>query len=459
LVAIVSEVKNRLNKLVLVVQTCAKSVQNDHLSAMTKKEEEQDLKNCLALIEAQLGWGPSANWTNYDFDKLSEIFHEKTSVRLSITTLKRIWGKLKYESAPTLTTLNALARFAGYADWRVFRQAQPSYTPELELAGAEQPGAPKKAAGFAHFHYYWLLCLILLLILGYTIVAIKAPTDPLDPQLFAFRADKVVSEGVPNSVVFHYNATAAKTDSVFIVQTWDIRRKRLVSKSERAHSAIYYYPGFFHTKLIADGQVVRTHDLWITSNGWLCLAEGDPAPLYFKKNEYERNGVVEVNESVLRQYNLALHPKAPKIRFYNQRNMGDLMTDNFSFETTLKSDFNQGTNVCQPVQVLIQCKNDVIIIPLVAKSCVGDLALSFCGAEITSKAADLSGFGADLTKWTKLRIETTRKQATIFVNGQKAYSLAFPNEATGIVGVQYRFNGPGAVKDTWFKHNGRTVRL
>jgi hypothetical protein len=103
------------------------------------------------------------------------------------------------------------------------------------------------------------------------------------------------------------------------------------------------------------------------------------------------------------------------------------------------------------VQVLIQCKNDIIIIPLAAKTCIGNLGLYACGAEATSKNADLSKFGADLNEWTTLRVESRHKQMTFFVNGVQAYTLTFPNDPTGIVGLQYRFAGVGAVKDTWFK--------
>lgn len=46
------------------------------------------------------------------------------------------------------------------------------------------------------------------------------------------------------------------------------------------------------------------------------------------------------------------------------------------------------------------------------------------------------------------------------VNNKKAYEAVFPHAPTGIVGVQYRFNGVGAVKDTWFKSkSGREINL
>jgi hypothetical protein len=281
----------------------------------------------------------------------------------------------------------------------------------------------------------------------------------VNPDLFAFSANKMVGEGVPNSVIFSYDASAAKSDSVYIVQTWDISRKTLVPRNRTEHSAIYYYPGFFNTKLIVDGTVVKTHDLQITSNGWLCLAEQDSSPVYFKKEQYIKEDRIEVDSHALKAFNLSLHPKPPKIRFFNQSDMGALMNDNFVFETTLKNDFHDGAGTCQNVQVLIQCKNDIIIIPLAAKACVGNLNLIAAGTGADSKHADLSKFGCDLTQWTTLKVETVNKHMIFYVNGVKAYELDFPNTPTGIVGVQYRFTGLGAVKDTRFAGAGKVYKL
>jgi hypothetical protein len=156
---------------------------------------------------------------------------------------------------------------------------------------------------------------------------------------------------------------------------------------------------------------------------------------------------------------LSLHPKAPKIRLFNQRDLGSLRNDNFTFETKLKNPFSGGTNACQFVQVLVQCKDDIMIIPLAAKTCTGDLNLWAYGVGATSKEADLSRFGADLNEWTTLRVESRHQQMTFFVNGVQAYSLRFPHEPTGIVGVQYRFYGVGAVKDTWFRDSSTVYDL
>jgi hypothetical protein len=59
-----------------------------------------------------------------EFETLSEQIREKTGIYLSVTTLKRLWGKVKYESKPTITTLNALAKFMDFESWRDFRKSK-----------------------------------------------------------------------------------------------------------------------------------------------------------------------------------------------------------------------------------------------------------------------------------------------------------------------------------------------
>ncbi|HTE26621.1 hypothetical protein [Flavitalea sp.] len=428
----------------------------------------EPINDCLQLIEHELNWGDSSQWGNYDFGQLSDLIQAKTGVLLSVTTLKRLWGKLKYDNLPSVTTLNTLARFLNYADWREFRQRDiikseiENYSDPNNVTGSEvhEMIRPRKNHNVKRFTIAGLVAFLVIIALV-SLTTKKKPLIPFAPDAtqFEFKADKIVGEGVPNSVVFTYDASAATTDSVYIVQSWDINRKTLVSRTGTNHSAIYYYPGYFRTRLIADGAIVKSHDLQITSGGWLCLAEQEPSPLYFKKEQYLKDDRIEIDSNALKTFGLSLHPKPPRIRFFNQGDMGDLMNDNFVFETTLKNAFNEGTGVCQKVQVLIQCKNDIIIIPLSAPACVGDLNLYAAGTGANSKEADLSKFGCDLDQWTKLKVVTVNAKMTFYVNDVEAYSLKCPNQPTGIVGVQYRFDGLGAVKDTRFISEGKIYNL
>lgn len=73
------------------------------------------------LYEAKTGWGDSDLWDNQDFLQLSRMIFDQTGILLSHVTLKRIWGRVKYDSLPRTNTLNTMVQFLGYRNWREFR--------------------------------------------------------------------------------------------------------------------------------------------------------------------------------------------------------------------------------------------------------------------------------------------------------------------------------------------------
>src|SRR4051812_27488057 len=88
--------------------------------------DSTDLLRCKQLIEQKLDWGPSESWTSVDFDNLQQRILEETGISLSASTLRRIWGRVDYQHLPSNTTLNTLAQFAGYSDWRLFIKSHTS---------------------------------------------------------------------------------------------------------------------------------------------------------------------------------------------------------------------------------------------------------------------------------------------------------------------------------------------
>ena len=79
------------------------------------------IEKTIKLYESNTGWGDSNEWSNQDFVLLSEKIQKRTGVTLSHVTLKRIWGKVKYDSLPSTYTLNTLVQYLGYESWRDFR--------------------------------------------------------------------------------------------------------------------------------------------------------------------------------------------------------------------------------------------------------------------------------------------------------------------------------------------------
>ncbi|HXB34077.1 MAG TPA: hypothetical protein VNV35_11675, partial [Puia sp.] len=87
--------------------------------------DESLIRQVKKMFEEKTGWGNSDTWTNQDFLQLSELIRDETGITISHVTLKRVWGKVRYDSLPNTHTLNTLAQFLGYDNWRDLAARHP----------------------------------------------------------------------------------------------------------------------------------------------------------------------------------------------------------------------------------------------------------------------------------------------------------------------------------------------
>ncbi len=424
---------------------------------MLKNRDDILKEECRRRVEEKLGWGSAAEWTNRDFDLLSDKIFEVTGVSLSQTTLKRIWGKVKYDSAPAVTTLDTLARFLGFEHWRAFRQQQHAHITGNNgkdgSPASETPAEIKK-----NNTAFWIAALALgctlLGIISWKYFASGVPSKKtITADAYSFSSRKIVSKGLPNSVVFEYDARSASTDSIFIQQSWDPRLRARVSKNQHLHSSIYYYPGFFQARLLAGNQVLKEQDVFIETDGWLCLAEQDPVPVYFKKEQSIRDGKMSLPLSALTSQHLETGSGIPWVFYANIREFGNLVSNNFVLETSVKNDFAGGSGICQKSEIRILCEGSMISVPLSAKGCVSDNNLFCLDRFCSGKEYDLSGFGVDFSRFVKLRVEVKNGTALFFVADKMAYRIDSVKMSSKIKGIVFRFQGTGSVD--WLKlYNG-----
>jgi hypothetical protein len=425
--------------------------------------DELLLQQCKKAVEIKLGWEESNAWTNHDFQTLSTKIQESTGVNLSVATLKRLWGKVKYDSKPTITTLNTLAQFTGHENWRAFKQkhAETELVSPANTIAREATQNASRAAGLpGSKKNVWRFGIIGAVVCGGVLfILLNAGTKSRGTEIIAdqytFSSKKIVLEGVPNSVIFDYDASASPTDTIFIQQSWDERLRTLVSRDQHQHTSIYYTPGFFQAKLVIGNTIVKQHNLLINSNGWIALVKQNPVPVYFDDSDFRKPGMLSLPLEKLKENNIPFQPDIPWTSYYNVRDFGDLHTSNFIFETAVRSDYKEGAGICQSVQILLLLEGDVIIIPLSIKGCVSDLALFF-GQPYDGKKTDLSAFGCDLSQWVKLRCEVKNKKGKITINDQVALENDF-SFSEKIVGLIFRFQGTGSVNDVRLSADGRVI--
>lgn len=418
------------------------------------EKEKQLLRLCCLHIEQALQWGDSDAWTNDDFEHLSEKIFQKTRVQLSISTLKRIWGKVRYENFPTTATLNALAGFLGYQTWREFKQKNDVPAENLPVAGADRTealpepiAAPLLAVKSKKYGFFAALIGVIILILSlFFITGTKKTPPPVDPSKIKFSAVKV-SDTLPNSVIFNYDASAFQSDSVFIQQSWDPRRREQVDGHGKQHTSIYYHPGYFIAKLIVDNKIEKECIVNIRTKGWKGIIDKDPVPVYLSQAESHNEGVMGVSASIMLQKTGSPVFNNVWAKFANVREFKGIDANNFVFETHLRNTSAVEASICRRVNAIILLKGGAVILPLCDKGCISNIDLLAGVYSISGRDHDLSAFGCDFSNFQDLKCVVANNHLQAFLNGRQAIDIPNLGKLGDIEGIRFEFEGAGEVKD------------
>lgn len=396
----------------------------------------------VARIEAQLGWGDGKNWSNSDFEELSERIFTDTKKRLSVTTLKRIWGRAERVANPSSGTLNILSEFVGYPNWREF--LAQNETPESAPVKIQTERTDWKIPAIIGF-----VILVGLLLAFYwpETEPTMMPNGQLEKSDFQF-SRRTVSEGLPNSVVFAYDATAAPQGAtVEIQQSWDNNKRMSVSATDSIATSIYYHPGFFKSKLVVGDTIVKEADVFIPTQGWLGMVERDTLPLYLEPEDIQQNGILAITPETVSAYGLDPRTSEVVTSLYHVADYGELYTDDFQLSLQLQNTFPQGRTGCQWAKLFVLYDGGAIGIPLAKMGCAAQLDLMLFGEYVSGKTTDLSGLGVDFTEAATLQCNSQNGQLEILVNGQTAYTAEVPIAPKKVVGLVIHFEGSGLVRE------------
>lgn len=434
-------------------------------------DTETYLDTCKQLIETQLNWGSSEGWVNEDFENLSDDIEEKTQVRLSVSTLKRIWGKVQYNSQPTAATLNALAKFAGFENWRAFQQKikpqeQPAemavappvteYIPSSNIVQHVTQHPPKK---FRIKRLLVAASVVAVVIVSLSLVSVFKPAkNTAAVNAAAQFALRKTSDGLPNSVVFDYNASAFHTDSVYLQQDWDASRREKLPPNGRQVTSIYYYPGYFNAKLVVDGQVKKESPVFIQTRGWQGIIEQQqPMPVYLSANEIKLNGAIGITAEKLTQKTGSPVFNHTFVHFANVRPLSGTSSADFTLESTVRNSSTVEQSLCRKVYISLVCTHGTFFFPLCDKGCIADVNIMAGKNFIAGKTHDLSAFGCDMKQFQQFACTVHNKRLQVTLNGKLIFDIEQPSTAGEIVGIHYTFEGAGEVKDVKLASAGKTV--
>jgi len=411
-----------------------------------------DIKKLLEIIEQQLDWGGSASWQSRDFENLSGLIFDKTKVQLSESTLRRVWGRVEYKHLPSATTLDTLAQFAGFESWRVFVKRLAA--PNEEERPISKPIGTKLKPGM-NTVVIWVFAAVVVAVIVGILISGRYRTLP-DKSNYKFSSQRL-TQAIPNSVIFEYDASHAPTDSVYIQQSWDPNTRTLVKKQDHQFTSVYYEPGFYQAKLLVGKKVVKEHKLMIPTKGWLGLIEDKPIPVYLNPGDFLQKDMMDLPVDVIKQKNVNMLPRPPYVKYYNIGNFEPVPADNFSFSVYVKNNYREGEAACQFSAVSLITDAGPIIIPLCIKGCVSEINMISVDWYVYGKTSNLSGFGVDWSDWVKFSCQTTANKIKYYINDKQVFEFHKPDKGVKIVGLGFGFQGTGSVRNIELKGGDGTA--
>ncbi len=394
---------------------------------------------CLLQIEEKLDWGSSATWHNEVFIELSKIIHEETNVLLSPTTLKRVWGKVNYNSNPSINTLNTLAQFTGRLNWRDFKN------------NVGQRPIPNKQSNYSFPQLKVLgVTLFLAVLVASFLIAMKTNDSKHINHDFTniTFSSRPIASGLPNSVVFDFDLQGIDSDSIYIQQFWDVTKTIKLNAQQSQATGQYYFPGYFRAKLLVDGIIGKEHDLFIKSEGWLGTIDYDPIPKYFNEAMILKDHL-RLPENALNEISLQEKPLVSSFHYVDD--LGEISGDNFSLETSMRNVYNDKWAVCSSTRIVILGTEGAMIIPFSIPGCVSEIGLLLNDVYLSGKEHDLSMFGTDLSQFQNFKLQVENKEIWVTIDGEIIFEGKYNDSMGKVVGIRYRFLGAGELKQLKLK--------
>lgn len=371
-----------------------------------------------------------------DYENLNLKIEEKTGINLSVSTLKRI-NKSQFQRIPQKNTLNALAQFLDYEDWYDFKNSYATATKTINKKRRLNFKLPKRML--------FIPVAVIAIVLFAIILINSKPAKSYSEISFTSRTN--LSNGVPNTVIFDYDISMYDFDSAFIQQSWDARRRAEIKKNEKYSTSVYYYPGYHRAKIMINDQLVREISVYITTDGWLSLIqnpENDLIPIYVNESCIV-NGQIYLPPETVKAHHIDLSKNNHSTCFYyvNENFNGD--SDNFTLESRVKNNIDEGALACQICEISIFAEYGRHVIQLANPGCIGSIFQKFGSKYALGTNNDLSAFGTDLNNWNTVILEIRNKFVTIYLNDENIYTTSYQDSNGAIKGVSYRFAGSGAV--------------
>ncbi len=413
--------------------------------------EHDILQLCLKEIEDKLQWGDSLNWTNREFTELSELLLEKTDISLSVSSIRRLFGKstdYKKVYNPQLDTKNALAIFLGYDNWYQYRD---TYTKRPKT---------KQTPLIVESTKKMYVKLIGVVLIGLIFIAITQLfySNEETPQVenISLVGKNLIGNQIPHTTFMHY--TVPKGQGPFYIDWDDIptdaSKTAEITKLENDSGVVshtYYYKDLYDVRLLDENfQELKKIQIIIHTDGWEGFALQEATNIRIDSMNFWNKDLLCADLSYLQ--NMGIDSIKPYRVYYRNQSDFNVNGTSFNFSMNFKPIFRQNFLDCSHVQIELRGNQSGHLISLSNTGCSGTIGTIYLSDyQISGKTNDLSAFEVIDREWNSFKMDAKKDSTFLILNNDTILKIASPPSIGEIVGLRIEFLGNGCVKDIELK--------
>jgi len=414
------------------------------LSNPVDKEFIKRINHLKKLVEARANLPIKESLKQRDFEILIDLIHSETKIRLSLSTLKRIW-KPDYSGIPHPATLDALAQYAGYNNWHAFATSEAA-AGTTSQAGSEVYERDAPGGRVRRVRLKWItaaMVVIAVAIAAWVILSGRPPRISLSD-------DYIVIDTLPAQVKLAIDIKGRVKDSLFLIPTQ--RPLKKIHVDRKADHVLFPYktPGFFDVYLEYSNKIIDSCQVLVRTKGWVAAVysynsmKGASIESYFSAEKISNEGNVHIPRQRFEERGISIDGNLFTLYYY-VTDPFKMDYDNFILEARVKSDSVYNFPIPY-YYISLVTRNGLEFIPFTHKQTDRDHAISFNDSFLEGQTNDLSSLVADLYEWNDISIENHNRNIKILINGRESLSFTYKKPMKPIYGINFTFLGSGSIE-------------
>ncbi len=421
--------------------------------------ENREQKKACIEIENKFDRGAGVNWTDKDFSDLSSEIYQVSHIVISITTLKRLFGKIRTSNEiynPQVETKNAISQYLGFENWDQYVRSQPDKKKKRKPESIESniKQSKKSKVIFKKLRYIALVSAMIVIAIAFLFRRLNYGTSQanvtVNTNSYQF-STKYNSGTFPFTAVIDYEISEIPSDNIYVdfCDSFDNISKApvLLSKKNNMVTHSYLIPDFYKAFLIVNGKRIDSIEFHAKTKDWQGIVTYKniqnnyvyyPIPsniindgfLYCKPDDVFKLGVS-------RQQGFW-------IEYRNVREYG-VTIDDMTLETRIRNHPDDGGIYCNDIILFLRGKKGHLQFNLLKEGCTQWAILTAGDIKLKGQDVDLKAMGQDVTEWADVKLIVKGKTGTIFYNAKEIYQFKYNCEIGELVNIEYVFKGCGKV--------------